>query len=162
MSLIPSFFSGQRTKIYDPFSTDLWDPFQGFGFGFPSSDLTNVPTTSPEISAFVNPRIDWNETPEAHIIKVDLPGLNKEEVKVEVAEGNIVEISGERRKEQEEKNETWHRMERSYGKFLRRFKLPENVKVGQVKACMENGVLTVIVPKEEVRKPEAKPIEISG
>ena len=53
-------------------------------------------------------------------------------------------------------------MERSSGKFLRRFRLPENAKMDGVKASMENGVLTVTVPKDEVKKPDVKAIEISG
>ncbi|GMP23221.1 hypothetical protein CsSME_00000904 [Camellia sinensis var. sinensis] len=61
-----------------------------------------------------------------------------------------------------EKNEKWHRVERSSGKFLRRFRLPENVKMDHVKASMEDGVLTVVVPKEEEKKHEVKSIEISG
>ncbi|KAG6511579.1 hypothetical protein ZIOFF_029652 [Zingiber officinale] len=74
----------------------------------------------------------------------------------------VLQISGQRTKEQEEKKDKWHRVERSSGKFLRRFRLPENAKVDQVKASMENGVLTVTIPKEEVKKPEVKSIEISG
>ncbi|PNX79782.1 class I heat shock protein, partial [Trifolium pratense] len=63
----------------------------------------------------------------------------------------------------EDKNDQWHRVERSSGKFLRRFRLPENSKMDQVKANMENGVLTVTVPKEEIKKPEVKKtIDISG
>ncbi|WJX68696.1 hypothetical protein P8452_53040 [Trifolium repens] len=54
----------------------------------------------------------------------------------------------------EDKNDQWHRLERSSGKFLRRFRLPENAKIDQVKANMENGVLTEIVPKEEVKMSE--------
>ncbi|XP_077236003.1 18.5 kDa class I heat shock protein-like [Tasmannia lanceolata] len=157
MSIIPSFF-GRRTNVFDPFSLDIWDPFQGFPFNrtAPHSEFSR------ETSAFANTQIDWKETPEAHVFKADLPGLNKEEVKVEVEEGRVLEISGERNKEKEEKNDTWHRVERSSGKFLRRFRLPENAKVEQVKASMENGVLTVTVPKEEVKKPDVKSIEISG
>ncbi|KAH0632877.1 hypothetical protein KY284_035663 [Solanum tuberosum] len=116
-----------------------------------------------EISAFANAKIDWKETPEAHTFKVDIPGIKKEEVKVEVEEGRILQISGERSREQEEKNDQWHRMERSSGKFLRRFRLPENAKTGEIKAAMENGVLTVTLPKEEEkRKSEVKAIDISG
>ncbi|XVF05418.1 hypothetical protein REPUB_Repub05bG0170200 [Reevesia pubescens] len=98
---------------------DVWDPFKDFSF--PSSSLT---THSPESSAFVNTRIDWKETPEAHVFKADLPG----------------------------------------GKFMRRFRLPENVKMDQFKASMENGVLTVTVtvPKVEVKKTDVKTVEISA
>ncbi|KAL6907594.1 hypothetical protein ACP4OV_002633 [Aristida adscensionis] len=155
----------RRSNVFDPFSLDLWDPFEGFPFGSSSGSL--VPSfprgsSGSEVAAFAGARIDWKETPEAHVFKADVPGLKKEEVKVEVEEGNILQISGERNKEQEEKMDTWHRVERSSGKFLRRFRLPENAKTEQIRASMENGVLTVTVPKEEVKKPEVKSIQISG
>jgi HSP20 family protein len=153
------FGGGRRSNVFDPFSLDVWDPFEGFPF---VSTVANAPALSREASALANIHIDWIETPEAHIIKADLPGLRKEEVKVEVDEGGVLQISGERIKEQEEKNDTWHRVERATGKFLRRFKLPENTKIEQVKATMENGVLTVVVPKGVEKKPEVKSIEISG
>ncbi|KAF3668409.1 18.5 kDa class I heat shock protein [Capsicum annuum] len=159
MSLIPSFFGGRRSNIFDPVSLDLWDPFEGFPI---SSTIANTPSSARETSAFANARIDWKETPQAHIFKVDVPGIRKEEVKVEVEEGRILQISGERSREQEEKNDQWHRMERSSGKFLRRFRLPENTKMGEIKAAMENGVLTVTVPKEEEKRSEVKAIDISG
>ncbi|EXC10633.1 hypothetical protein L484_025214 [Morus notabilis] len=158
MSLIPSIFGGRRTNVFDPVSLDIWDPFDGFF----NSALATVPPSAKETSAFANTRIDWKETPEAHVFKADVPGLKKEEVKVEVEEGRILQISGERSKEQEEKNDKWHRVERSSGKFLRRFRLPENAKTDQVKASLENGVLTITVPKEDGKKPEVKPVEISG
>ncbi|KAL3652193.1 hypothetical protein CASFOL_001874 [Castilleja foliolosa] len=152
MSLIPSFFGNRRSNVFDPFSLDIWDPFEGFP----------ISSTARETTAVANARIDWKETPEAHVFKVDVPGLKKEEVKVEVEDGSILKISGERSREQEETNDTWHRVERSSGKFLRRFKLPEDAKLVEVKAAMENGVLTVTVPKVEVKKPEVKAIDISG
>ncbi|KAB5512578.1 hypothetical protein DKX38_029606 [Salix brachista] len=132
MAMIPSFFDNRRGTIFDPFT---WEPFKDFPF-HPSSLVSH------ENSAFVNTRIDWKETPDAHVFKL--------------------QISGERSVEKEDKNDTWHRFERSSGKFLRRFRLPENAKVDQVKASMENGVLTVTVLKEEVKKPDVKAIEISG
>ncbi|KAL6649648.1 hypothetical protein ACP70R_013872 [Stipagrostis hirtigluma subsp. patula] len=153
----------RRGNVFDPFSLDLWDPFQGFPFGSGSGSLfPSFPRTDSETAAFAGARFDWKETPEAHVFKADVPGLKKEEVKVEVEDGNVLQISGERNKEQEEKTDTWHRVERSSGKFLRRFRLPENAKTEQIKASMENGVLTVTVPKEEVKKPEVKSIQISG
>ncbi|GMP89529.1 hypothetical protein CsSME_00041067 [Camellia sinensis var. sinensis] len=88
--------------------------------------------------------------------------MKKEEVKVEIGDDRVLQISGERNVEKEEKNYTWHRVERSSGKYMRRFRLPENAKMDQVRASMENGVLTVTIPKEEVKKPEIKSIDISG
>ncbi|CDP10884.1 unnamed protein product [Coffea canephora] len=124
MSPIPSVFGGRKTNVFDTFSLVMWDPFGGF---FTSSILINLPTSAGETTAFANARIDWKETPQAHVFKADVPGLKKGEVKVEVLEeGRILQIRGERSKEQEEKNDKWHHLERSSRKFLRRFRLPEN------------------------------------
>ena len=86
-----------------------------------------------------------------------MPGVRKEEVKVHVEDGNILEISGERTEEEEEeeeeeedKSDTWHRVERRRGRFTRRFRLLENANLdGNIKCSLENGVLTVMVPKKE-------------
>uniref|UniRef100_A0A1D1Y8V3 17. class I heat shock protein n=1 Tax=Anthurium amnicola TaxID=1678845 RepID=A0A1D1Y8V3_9ARAE len=153
MSLIPSVF-GNQSNIFDPLSFDV--------FPFNSSLALSRAGWDSDTTAFANTRVDWKETPESHVFKADLPGVNKEEVKVEVEDGQILQISGQRSKEEEEKNDTWHRVERSSGSFLRRFRLPENAKVEEVKASMENGVLTVTVPKVEAKKPDLKAIEISG
>ncbi|PAN32119.1 hypothetical protein GQ55_5G468900 [Panicum hallii var. hallii] len=147
----------RRSNVFDPFSMDLWDPFDNmFRSIVPSS------SSDSDTSAFANARIDWKETPEAHVFKADLPGVKKDEVKVEVEDGNVLVISGQRSKEKEDKNDKWHRVERSSGQFMRRFRLPEDAKVEQVKAGLENGVLTVTVPKAEGKKPEVKSIQISG
>ncbi|ESR38203.1 17.6 kDa class I heat shock protein 2 [Citrus sinensis] len=161
MSLIPSFFGNRRSSVSNPFSLDVWDPFRDFPFpsGYSPALSSQFP---PETSAVVNARVDWKETPEAHVFKADLPGLRKEEVKVEVEDDRVLQISGQRKIEKEDKNDTWHRVERSSGMFSRRFRLPENVKMDQIKASMESGVLTVTVPKVEVTKPDVKAIEISG
>ncbi|KAG0468101.1 hypothetical protein HPP92_017429 [Vanilla planifolia] len=143
MSIIPSLFGTQG----------VLDPFSGFIWGQPPSG---------ERSEVANVNVDWKETPEKHVITADLPGLKKEEVKVEVEEGRVLRISGERKREREEKVDSWHRVERSYGQFVRRFRLPDNAKVEEVKASMENGVLTILVPKEAPKKEDKKTIEISG
>ena len=147
----------RRSNVFDPFA-DFWDPFDGVFHSL----VPSVASSDRDTAAFANARIDWKETPEAHVFKADLPGVKKEEVKVKVEDGNVLVISGERSKEKEDKNDKWHRVERSSGKFLRRFRLPEDAKTDQVNAGLENGVLTVSVPKAEVKKPEVKTIEISG
>ncbi|KAL5983453.1 hypothetical protein ACLOJK_017539 [Asimina triloba] len=162
MPLIPSSFDARRTDVFDPFSLDVWDPFHGFPFKNNTSLVPSRSDFARDASQFASTRIDWKETPEAHVFKADLPGLKKEEVKVEVEDGRVLQISGERSREKDDKNERWHRVERSSGKFQRRFRLPENAKLEGVKAAMENGVLTVTVPKEEAKKPDVKAIEISG
>ncbi|GLJ17119.1 hypothetical protein SUGI_0296250 [Cryptomeria japonica] len=160
MSLIPSFF-GRRSSVFDPFSLDVWDPLGDFNFSF-NRDMVRSSEFARDAAAVANTQIDWKETADAHIFKADLPGLKKEEVKIEVEDGQILQISGERNKEEEKNNDKYHRVERSHGKFLRRFRLPENAKVEEVKAAMENGVLTVTVPKQHEPKPKVKSIEISG
>nr|XP_027109657.1 17.5 kDa class I heat shock protein-like [Coffea arabica] len=153
MSLIPSFFGNRRSSIFDPFPSDVWDPFR---------DISLPSSFAGETSSFVNARVDWKETPEAHVFKADLPGIKKEEVKVEVEDDRVLQIRGERNVEKEDKNDTWHRVERSSGQFMRRFRLPENAKMDQIKAAMENGVLTITIPKEEAKKTDVRAIQISG
>ncbi|KAH6556123.1 hypothetical protein KP509_24G038300 [Ceratopteris richardii] len=158
------FGNGRRSG--DVFDSMLFDPF-----AFPSvSSLLNSRFHEPhhssfarDVAAVANTQVDWKETDAAHIFKANLPGLSKEEVKVQLEEGHVLVISGERKKEESSSTDRWHRVERSHGAFLRRFRLPENVKVDEVRAAMENGVLTVSVPKCAPQpKVSAKSIDISG
>ncbi|KAE9596169.1 hypothetical protein Lal_00031206 [Lupinus albus] len=136
MSLIPSFFgTGRSTNFSDPFSHGCTK----------ETTTTFIPYSHK----------DWKDTQEEHVIKVDLQGLKKEKVKVEI-DGRVLQISVEMSREEEERNHSrHHRMERSNSgrRFLRRYRVPENAKVDEVKASMENGVLTVTFPKEEIKKP---------
>ncbi|KAK8964504.1 17.4 kDa class I heat shock protein [Platanthera guangdongensis] len=156
MSIVP------RSSIVDPLSLDIWSPLDAFTSAIESAFAAPRSNYAFEAETFANTLIDWKETPEAHVFKVDLPGLKKEEVKVEVEDGCVLQISDKRKRSQEETAVRWHRIEHSSGKFLCRFRLPENARVDQLKASMENGVLTVVVPKEEAKKPVVKSIDISG
>ncbi|XP_057444795.1 18.1 kDa class I heat shock protein-like [Lotus japonicus] len=104
----------------------------------------------------MNGQIDWNEMPEAHVFKSDVTGLRKEEVKVEIGDGRVLQISGERNVGREEINNdeaaAVQRVECSSGKFTRSFTLPMNAKMDQVRAAVENGVLIVTVPKDEAKQ----------
>jgi HSP20 family protein len=105
--------------------------------------------------------VDVKETPQDFKFVADLPGLKKEQVKVQVEPGNVLSISGERTREAKQDTDKYHRMERSTGKFLRRFQLPNNADVGKISAAADNGVLTVCVPKLPPKEPEKpKAIEV--
>ncbi|KAL1348369.1 hypothetical protein HN51_024362 [Arachis hypogaea] len=164
MSLIPTFF-GRRPTPFDPFALDAWDPFETFPFPpVPLRRHHHQQQLFPaEASSFLRANVDWKETPAAHVFKADVPGLKKEEVKVEIEDDRVLRISGERNRESEERNDTWHRVERSSGRFERSFRLPENAMVDQVKAAMEDGVLTVTVPKvQDRKKADVRSVQISG
>jgi len=109
--------------------------------------------TRPAVEAAWYPEIDVFEKDSRLVTKIDLPGMKKEDVKVEVTDGHLA-ISGERQRETEEKGKEFYRCEREYGSFHRAVLLPEGVKLEDVKATFADGVLEVSVPLPA--KPEAK------
>jgi HSP20 family protein len=110
-------------------------------------------------SAAWTPGIDVFEKDNRLITRVDLPGVKKEDVKVEVTDGHLA-ISGERRTEAEEKKQDFYRCEREFGSFYRAVPLPEGVKFNDIKATFTDGVLEVSVPLPAKFEPEIKKIEI--
>lgn len=105
------------------------------------------------------PQIDVFEKDNRLVTKIDLPGMKKEEVKVEVTDGQLA-ISGERKIEAEEKKEDFYRCEREYGSFYRAVPLPEGVKLEDVKATFTDGVLEVSVPLPSRAEAKARRVEI--
>ena len=112
-----------------------------------------------EAAAWI-PGIDVFEKENRLITKVDLPGLKKEDVKVELLDGTLT-IEGERQQEKEEKGKTFHKIEREYGKFLRRFAMPSEVDASKVQADFKNGVLNVHLPKSAMAKPKSIDVKVS-
>lgn len=111
-----------------------------------------------EISPWM-PTVEVTEHEGKLNVIADLPGINENDVKVEVTDEGLV-IQGERRREQEQKGERYYRSERSYGQFYRLVPLPENANLDQARAEFHNGELRVSIPVPE-RKPSAREIPIS-
>ena len=106
------------------------------------------------------PAVDVEETEKEYRIKADLPEVTKNDVKVGIEDG-VLTIEGERKQEKEEKNKKFHRVERVYGKFVRRLNVPTDVAQDQVAAEFANGVLNVRLPKTAVAKPRNVEVKIA-
>jgi HSP20 family protein len=104
-----------------------------------------------------SPQVDISEDEKEYLVKADLPEMKKEDIKV-TFENGLLSISGERKTEKEEKKKTYHRIERSYGKFERTFTMPEDADATKLAAEFKDGVLKVRMPKNPAEKP--KPIQI--
>jgi HSP20 family protein len=106
------------------------------------------------------PTVDISENEAEYLIKAELPEVKKEDVKVTVENG-VLTLQGERRQEKEEKGKRFHRVERSYGSFVRSFSLPESVDENAVKAEYKDGVLNLHLPKSEKVKPKAIDVKVA-
>jgi len=93
------------------------------------------------------PLIDIMDNGSEYIIEAELPGIQKENIDIKLTK-NSIEIIGEKRKEEEEKDKDYHRQERSYSRFYRRLPLPEDVKPSEAEATFKNGILEIRLPKE--------------
>ncbi|MDX8406986.1 MAG: Hsp20/alpha crystallin family protein [Mariprofundaceae bacterium] len=100
------------------------------------------------------PSVDIRETNDALLIQAELPGIEKKDIHLEVKDG-VLSISGERRYEKDVTEENAHRIERSYGRFSRSFRLPPNIDANKVEASMNNGVLEISLPKCESARPKS-------
>ena len=105
------------------------------------------------------PMTDIYETKDAYVFKVELPGFKKEDIKVEFSNETLT-LRGERKQEEETKNENIHRVERSYGLFERSFTIPKNVDAKKIDAALKDGILQLTIPKVEEAKTKAIPIQV--
>ena len=106
------------------------------------------------------PAVDVQESEKEYLIKADLPEMKKEDVKIELRDGMLT-IEGERKREKEEKDKTFHKVEREYGKFIRRFVLPTEIDPAKVAAEFKEGVLNVHLPKTAVAAPKAIEVKVA-
>jgi HSP20 family protein len=107
------------------------------------------------------PAMDLVEEGDHYVLRADLPGVNEDDVKVEL-EDNVLTISGERKSGHEGRKEGYYRVERASGAFSRSLTLPEGIDPDSIQARFEKGVLEVRVPKPEERKPRRVEINVGG
>jgi len=106
------------------------------------------------------PLVDIAEDDKEYLIKVELPEVQKDDVKVTVESGTLT-ISGERKAEKEEKGRKFHRVERYYGRFERSFAIPDDAAADNVKAEFKDGVLRVHLAKSEKARPKQIEVKVS-
>jgi len=141
---------------YNPFA-DL-DEFPGIRL---FQDTLNRFMTEPNTTRPWAPAVDIFETDNELVLKADLPDVSMKDIDIQLENGTLT-LKGERKFEKDEKNKGFHRMERSYGSFVRYFTVPETVDTEHVKADYNTGVLTVTLPKKEIAKPKSIKVQVSN
>ena len=138
-----------------------WNPFREmddllarFRTGFPVTSEAGAKAVA-EWAPFV----DITESDKEYLVKADLPGVKKDDVKLTMQNG-VLTISGERKFEKEEKDEKYHRIERAFGSFTRSFSLPEDVLQDKIVADAKEGVIRVHLPKTDIKKVKATQIKV--
>jgi HSP20 family protein len=140
-----------------------WEPFRDL-ISFKDridrlfDDAFTRPVREEGLSSWVPP-VDIYETNENIVIKVELPGLNRDDFTIEIKD-NLLTLKGEKKIEKDVKEENYHRIERSYGNFQRTFSLPSNVKESDAKAKYKDGILEIVIPKVEEAKPKQIKVDI--
>mgnify|MGYP001585757298 CR=1 FL=1 len=151
---------------WEPFRTGLsrWDPFreledmsERLNRAFGRTPVRREGGQEAITVADWEPSVDIAETPEYYLVKAELPEVRKEDVKVTVQDG-VLTLTGERKSEREEKGKKYHRVERCYGSFLRRFTLPDDVDEAKLHADFKDGMLNITLPRSE--KAKAKSVEV--
>ncbi len=136
-----------------------WDPFADVEnlFNRMMPRLSRGPRLAVEgdggVTVEWSPSADISETDKEYLVRADLPGMKKEDVKVTFGDGMLT-IQGERKQHKEETNEKYHRVENYYGSFTRAFSLPDNIKADAIHCESKDGVLSVHIPKAEQKKPK--------
>jgi len=135
----------------------VWDPF---------ADLNRIqreldknffgPRTRPADFA---PAVDVHEDEDALVLRAELPGVKREDIDIQV-DGNVLTVKGERKIESEKEGRRYHRIERSYGTFVRQFQLPTNVDANAIDAQLTDGILVLRLPKKAELK--TRKIEVKG
>jgi len=144
------------------------DPWKDFGSlqerinrMFDDTIRTLHPTDGEELEKGTwAPAVDIYETNDSFVVSADLPGLNKDEIQIDLKD-NTLTLKGEKKFEEKVSKDNYIRVERAYGSFVRSFTLPQNVDPEKIKAKYKEGVLEITIPKKEEAKPKQIKVELS-
>lgn len=146
--LLPSLWRDKRS-VMGPSADDF---IEKFFYGWPSFE------SDTDISWA--PRVDVHETDKEIDMDVEIPGMNKKDIKVSVKNG-VLTLSGERKREEKKEEKGYTKVERHYGKFERSFTLPETVDSGKISADYKDGLLKLRLPKTETAAPKEIAINVN-
>jgi HSP20 family protein len=135
--------------------SDLEDMFNDF-LGVSSMLPLKIIERDSDIFA---PDLDLIEYKNNYVVKVDLPGLKKEDIDISLSKGMLI-IKGEKKQEREENNEQYYRQERAYGAFCESLSLPGDVKESEITADFKDGVLCIVIPKEQKSEEQVQKIAL--
>ncbi len=148
----------QITKRYDPFANEVDFPAAVRLF----QDSVNRLFSEPASTRLWAPAVDILETENELVLRADLPDVDMKDIHIEIEQGTLT-IKGERKFEKVEgKGSGYHRLERSYGEFMRCFSIPDTADTEKVRAEYKHGVLTVTLPKKEAAKPRTIKVAVNG
>lgn len=160
---------GERSKelakdyVQDPLSNmhremdRMFDnAFRQFNTGMPTFNWQRGALSSLS-GGFLKPSVDIKEDKKSYTITVEVPGVQEDDVKLELQNQNLV-VQGEKKNVQENQDETYHSIERSYGAFKRILTLPEDSDQDNIEAEFKNGVLSIFIPRKEIAKSEGSKI----
>jgi len=144
------------------------DPWKDFGSlqerinrMFDDTIRTLYPTDGEELEKGTwAPAVDIYETNDSFVVSADLPGLNKDEIQIDLKD-NTLTLKGEKKFEEKVSKDNYIRVERAYGSFVRSFTLPQNVDPEKIKAKYKEGILEITIPKKEEAKPKQIKVELS-
>ncbi len=129
----------EMERFFDRFADPVWEPFEAM-----AGDWA--------------PKLDVSETKDAMVVTADMPGVDPKEIEIALT-GDLLTLKGEKEKMTEEKDSRYHRVERTYGAFLRSVRLPMAVDGSMVTATFKNGVLVVTLPKTPAAKGTMIPVK---
>ncbi|MCK9211509.1 MAG: Hsp20/alpha crystallin family protein [Ignavibacteriaceae bacterium] len=120
----------------------------------------DFPTAAQEFSSTYHPKIDVYEDDKKIYFEAEVPGMNKKDLNISVHD-NILTVTGEKKKEYEEKGKNFFRMERAFGSFTRSFTLPDEINADKIDAKFTDGILKIEIEKAIPKKPEERVISIN-